>query len=205
MITRVTRETPQEATQIVSRYIDQVRQSMQVLPAEVIIQVAEAIRAARLSGRRIFIFGNGGSAATATHMACDLSKGGIVPGQPRIKAVSLCDNLPLLSAWANDSNYDNVFAEQLDNLIEEGDIALGISGSGNSPNILNAIQLANSRGALTIGFCGFDGGKLAQLVDIPVVVRNNCMEQVEDVHLMIEHLITSYLRISLNKNPDTTR
>jgi D-sedoheptulose 7-phosphate isomerase len=187
-------DKPASVARVVSLYIDQVTDSMQALPMDKIIEVAEAIKTARLTGRRIFIFGNGGSASTATHMACDLSKGGIVPDQPRIKAVSLCDNVALFSAWANDTAYEHVFTEQLYNLIEEDDVAIAISGSGNSLNVLNAVNLARAHGALTIGFCGFDGGKLAELVDIPLVVRNNTMEQIEDVHLMLAHLITSYLR-----------
>jgi D-sedoheptulose 7-phosphate isomerase len=199
MTSRFTEQEAEKASRIVRNYIDQITQTIQSLSTGVIIDVAEVIKMARRKGKRIYIFGNGGSAATATHMASDLSKGCIIPGQPRIKAISLCTNIALLSAWANDSDYSNVFAEQLDNLIEAGDIALGISGSGNSRNVLNAIELAKSRGALTIGFCGFGGGKLAGLVDIPVVIHNNCMEQIEDIHLVLEHMITSYLRV----NPDS--
>jgi len=179
---------------LIRKYLAEVAEMLRAVPVDRIVEAGSAIEAARRSGRRVFIFGNGGSAATAVHMACDLSKGAMVEGEPRIKAISLCDNLSLLSAWANDTDYQNVFAEQLENLLEEGDVAVGISASGNSANVLNAIELARSRGALTIGFCGFDGGKLARLVDIPVVVPGQRIEQVEDVHLMLEHMLTVLVR-----------
>jgi len=156
--------------------------------------VVELIETARARGKRIFTFGNGGSAATASHFASDLCKGAISPGKPRIRAFALTDNLPLLSAWANDSAYENIFAEQLDNFVEAGDIAIGISGSGNSPNVLNGVKIAKAKGATTIGLIGFDGGKLKNLVDMAIVVPNHNMEQVEDVHLLLEHIITTCLR-----------
>ncbi len=179
---------------LIEDYLEQVVSTLRSLPVEQIAAVADAVAWAREAGRRVFVFGNGGSAATATHMACDLSKGTVLHGQPRVKAISLCDNLSLLSAWANDTAYEHVFAEQLENLIEEGDVAIGISGSGNSANVLNAIDLAKRRGATTIGFCGFDGGRLAQTADMTVVVRNRRMEQVEDIHLILEHVLTVLLR-----------
>jgi len=106
----------------------------------------------------------------------------------------LTDNVPLLSAWANDTAYENVFAEQLENFIEMGDIAIGISGSGNSQNVLNGVKVAKAKGATTIGFIGFDGGKLKDLVDLAIIVPNHNMEQVEDIHLLLEHVITTCLR-----------
>ncbi|OGO35746.1 MAG: hypothetical protein A2147_06665 [Chloroflexi bacterium RBG_16_57_8] len=178
----------------VRRYIAEVAATLRGLPVQKIVEVTDVIEIARRTGHRVFVFGNGGSAATATHMACDLSKGAIAEGSPRVKAISLCDNLSLFSAWANDTAYENVFAEQLENLIEEGDVAVGISGSGNSRNVLKAIEVARDKGAVTIGFCGFDGGRLATMVDIPLVVGNFCMEQVEDVHLLLEHVVATCLR-----------
>lgn len=166
------------------------------LPIENIAQVVELLEETRLKGKRVFIFGNGGSAATASHFAADLSKGAISKGKPRIKAFALTDNVPLLSAWANDTAYENVFAEQLENFIEMGDIAIGISGSGNSQNVLNGVKVAKAKGATTIGFIGFDGGKLKHLVDLAIIVPNHNMEQVEDIHLLLEHVITTCLRNS---------
>jgi len=186
----------QQNRQIIQSYLSQVSATLANLPVDTIAQVADLIETARKDGKRIFTFGNGGSAATASHFASDLSKGAISKGKPRIKAFALTDNVPLLSAWANDTAYENIFAEQLENFIEPGDIAIGISGSGNSPNVLNGVKIAKAKGATTIGFIGFDGGKLKDLVDIALVVPNHNMEQVEDVHLLLEHVITTCLRNS---------
>jgi D-sedoheptulose 7-phosphate isomerase len=164
------------------------------LPHAAISQVVAVLDEARIGEKTVFIFGNGGSAATASHFACDLAKGAICPDKPRFKVLSLTDNIPVFSAWANDSAYDRVFAEQLENFVGYGDVIIAISGSGNSRNVLDGVEVANAKGAITIGFTGFDGGKLKDLVDIPLVVPNYVMEQVEDIHLLLEHIITTCLR-----------
>src|SRR5258706_4455400 len=117
------------------------------------------------NGHRIFILGNGGSAATASHFALDLAKNTIVPGAPRLKAISLTDHVPLITAWSNDTAYEHVFAEQLANMIEAGDVALGISTSGNSPNVINALRLAKRVGAVTVGLLAARGGAITDMVD----------------------------------------
>ncbi len=179
---------------IIETYISQVRATLKELPVETIGRIVELLQEARTRRKWVFLLGNGGSAATASHFACDLAKGAITPGKPRLRAIALTDNVPLLSAWANDTSYDNIFAQQLENLIEPGDIVIAISGSGNSANVLNAVRLARSAGATTIGLTGFDGGKLKDLADICLIVPNHCMEQVEDVHMLLEHIITTCLR-----------
>jgi len=181
---------------IIENYISQVSDTLNKLPLDKIARVIEILNQARIKGRRVFIFGNGGSAATASHFACDLAKGAICQDKPRFKAFALTDNVPLLSAWANDTDYGNIFSEQLENFIEPDDVAIAISGSGNSMNILNGVKAARNKGATTIGFIGFDGGKLEDLVDIPLVVPNHNMEQVEDIHLLLEHVIITCLRTS---------
>ena len=120
--------------------------------------------------------------------------GTIVPGAQRFKAIALTDNVPLITAWANDTEYANVFVEQLDPLVEAGDVVIGISGSGNSENVLRAMRLAKAREAHTIGFTGASGGKLAYLVDVNVVARGAPMEMAEDVHMFLDHLICTTLR-----------
>jgi D-sedoheptulose 7-phosphate isomerase len=155
--------------------------------------VAELMRAAE-SGKMVYIFGNGGSAATATHFACDLAKRTSVEGQPRFRVMSLTDNVSLMTALSNDISYDQVFAEQLEPLVRPGDVVIGISGSGNSRNVLNAISVANAAGATTVGFCGFGGGRLKEMVDLPVHIDHYDMAMVEDVHLMLEHAICEKLR-----------
>lgn len=137
----------------------------------------------------IYLFGNGGSAALAQHFACDLGKGTQVEGRKRVRAVSLVDNIPLVTAWANDTAYENIFSEQLLNLIKPGDIAFAISGSGNSPNVLKGLRVAREAGAVTIGLGGFEGGKMLRLCDLCVVVPADFMQLIEDVHLAISHAI----------------
>jgi len=179
---------------IINQYLSDLRLILQDIPVKQISEVVTLIEEARLNGNNVFIFGNGGSASTASHFATDLSKGTICSGKPRIKAISLTDNVALLCAWANDTDYENIFAEQLENLIKPGDIAIGISGSGNSQNVINGVKLAKAKGAVTIGFIGFNGGRLINIVDIDVTVPCNVMEQVEDVHVIFEHIITTCLK-----------
>lgn len=179
---------------IISQYLDEASATLDRLPLEEIAQVVDLLNNTRVKGRSVFIFGNGGSAATASHFAADLAKGAICPGKPRIRAFALTDNVPLLSALANDSDYENIFAEQLVNFIKPGDVAISISGSGNSANVLNAVKVAKAKGATTVGFIGFNGGKLRELVDIAVIVPCYNMEQVEDIHLLVGHVVTTCLR-----------
>jgi D-sedoheptulose 7-phosphate isomerase len=175
-------------------YVEGIKRTLDKLPWERVEQVLDVLNAARLSGRKVFIFGNGGSASTASHMACDLSKNTAMPGTPRLRTLALNDNMAHFSALANDLGYENVFAEQLATLVDRGDVVIAISASGNSPNVVKAITVALAHGATTIGLSGYAGGKLARLVDYPIVAENNCVEQVEDIHLILEHMITTALR-----------
>jgi D-sedoheptulose 7-phosphate isomerase len=178
----------------ISAYLTEMQSTLSNLPIDSIERVVRLLREARSHKKRVFLFGNGGSAATASHLACDLAKGTSTNGKPRMRVVSLTDNVPLISAWANDSSYEDIFAQQLQEQVEPGDIVIGISGSGKSPNVLNAIKVARSAGAITIGLTGLDGGDLKNLVDLCIVVPDNSIDQVEDVHLMLGHIITSCLR-----------
>ncbi|HHH41380.1 MAG TPA: SIS domain-containing protein, partial [Chloroflexi bacterium] len=121
------------------------------------------------------------------------------PGLRRFRVVPLTDNVPLITAWANDVDYEWIFAEQLRNLVRPGDLVIGISGSGNSPNVLNAIALAREMGATTVGLTGGDGGKLALMADIVVIAPSDTMEQIEDAHLVLEHLICTTLREEIRR------
>lgn len=175
-------------------YILAVKQTLDQLPLSHIAKVVEQLHRARLQGRQIFILGNGGSAATATHLACDLGKNTVVAHAPRFRVLALTDNNAFFSALANDLGYEHVFAEQLANFVQADDVVIAISASGNSPNVLQAVQLAKRHGALTIGWSGYAGGKLATVVDLPIVVPNHCMEQIEDIHLLLAHMITCAVR-----------
>jgi D-sedoheptulose 7-phosphate isomerase len=179
---------------LVQSYLSDVRTTLEELSSDEIWDVIAVLHSARLSGRQVFIMGNGGSAATASHFACDLGKGAQVEGCPCFRAISLTDSVATFSAYANDCGYEHVFSRQLANLIQPGDVVIGISGSGNSPNVLNAVELARQRGATTVGFVGFDGGQLEGMVDLSVHVAKDCMEQVEDVHVVLAHLIATTLR-----------
>ena len=163
--------------------------------------VVDLLNSARVDGRQVFIMGNGGSASTATHMACDIAKNTAMPGQTRIKAISLNDNMAFFSALANDNGYENVFSEQLINLVQPGDIVLAISASGNSPNVLKAIETAKAHNAFTIGWSGYEGGKLSKIADLSLVVHNHCIEQIEDIHLMLEHMVVQALRRAAQAQP----
>lgn len=174
-------------------YFGGVQSLLDRVPFEAVDEVVEALVSANDAGKTVFICGNGGSAATATHFGCDLAKRPIVPGQPRYRVISLTDNTALMTALSNDIGYEAVFAEQLTPLVREGDVVIGISGSGNSQNVLNAMQVARKAQAVTIGFSGYDGGKLKSMVDISVHIPSFNMAMVEDVHLMLEHAICERL------------
>ena len=138
-------------------------------------------------GRVVFVVGNGGSAATASHFACDLSKGTRQGGPPTFHVISLTDNVALLTAWANDSGYERVFSEQLKSLGRPGDLLVAISASGNSPNLIAAVDAARSCGMAVVGLTGRSGGRLALLSDVVVKVPSDRIEVVEDAHLVVAH------------------
>jgi D-sedoheptulose 7-phosphate isomerase len=182
------------------RYLDELRAALDLLDLPTIARVIAVLLRAYRAGATVFILGNGGSAATASHFACDLGKGVRAAGGGRFRVIALTDNVPLLTAWANDTSYERVFAEQLENLVRQGDVVVGISGSGNSPNVLRAMELARERGAVTVGFTGF-GGRLRPLCDACILVPVGRIEQIEDVHLALQHLICSALRGILAADP----
>ena len=159
-----------------------------------IIKAADIIAGAFKKGGKLLICGNGGSASTASHFTSDLAKGTIVEGVPRFKALSLADNIPQMLAWGNDSCYENIFVEQLKNLFEPGDVVLGISGSGNSENVLRAIKYARENDGVTVGITGFDGGKIKDMVDLCLIVPVHNMQKTEDVHMLIDHLTTLMIK-----------
>jgi D-sedoheptulose 7-phosphate isomerase len=173
--------------------------AVSALPPEGIAEVGEALLACFRRGGTVFPIGNGGSAATASHFACDLTKGTHQQGFPRIRVMALTDNVPLITAWGNDRHYDCVFAEQLEALVRPGDLVLLISASGNSPNILAAAHVARERGAEIIAFTGRTGGKVQALVDTAIPVQSDSMEQVEDAHLILCHSLCVSLRNRLKE------
>ena len=145
------------------------------------------------SGNQIFVMGNGGSAATASHFVCDLNKGVSFGREKRFKVICLNDNTPTVMSYSNDVNYDDIFVEQLKNFIQENDVVIGISGSGNSENILKAMNYANSKNAITVGLTGYKGGKLKNIAKHSVNADIENMQLSEDIHAMILHLVMKSL------------
>jgi D-sedoheptulose 7-phosphate isomerase len=178
----------------VSNYFSQLEQMLRGISLPNLRQALDILEEAYYNGRRIFIIGNGGSAATASHFALDLAKNTIMPGAPRVKAISLTDHVPLITAWSNDTHYEHIFAEQLANLLEPSDVLIGISASGNSPNVINAVKLAMQQGASTIALLGADGGQLKRLVNAYVLAPGYNIEQEEDAHMILSHVITRHMR-----------
>lgn len=175
-------------------YLAEIKHVIERQPLALIEATVERLHLARVHQRQIFILGNGGSAATATHFACDLAKNTVMAGLPRLRVQTLNDNMALFSAYANDYGYETVFAEQLTNFVEAEDVVLAISASGNSPNVLKAVQVARACGAFTMGWSGYQGGKLAKLVDLALVIPSDAIEQIEDIQLMVCHMVTMGLR-----------
>ena len=175
-------------------YIANLKNTLDEISHEVIERVVAVLHEARLNNQEVFIMGNGGSASTASHFVCDLGKNTRVKGVPNFRVMGLTDNMALFSALANDEGYEHVFAQQLASYVRPGDVVITISASGNSPNVVNAVQLANSASAKTIGFTGFDSGRLGSLVEINLHVPSHRIEHVEDVHLVLEHLVCKALR-----------
>jgi D-sedoheptulose 7-phosphate isomerase len=178
-------------------YLLQVAHTLTHLPRPQIEAIAQALWETYERDGTILVCGNGGSAASASHFACDLAKSTLLPDLRRVRALALTDNVPLLTAWSNDQDYADVFVEQLINLYRPGDLLFAISGSGNSPNVLRAVAWANQQGAPTVGLTGFDGGMLARLARHSLRMENNSMPQVEDVHMTICHALAVELRARL--------
>ncbi len=184
--------------EFISQYIDELKRCLDSLDKKKIGKVIDVLMQTYQKKKKIFIMGNGGSASNASHMACDLSKGTLTrvydEGEPRFRVISLTDNVAMLTAFANDLSYKDVFIQQLRNLVERGDLVIVLSGSGNSKNVVKAIQYAKRCGARTIGFLGFkDGGNLGQLVDLAIIVDSRAYGPCEDIQLILDHIITSWI------------
>lgn len=196
-MTHMTVPAPQASAPIADLrgYFNNALRVIAELPYAEIEAVALQLELAYLEGRTVFLFGNGGSAALASHFACDLGKGTAVEdNDKRFRVLSLTDNMPLLTAWANDSSYEMVFAEQLRNFVQSGDIAFAISGSGSSPNVLRGLEAARRSGAINIGLTGFQGGKMRELCDLCIVIPSDNMQTIEDFHLGVAHALFTVLR-----------
>ena len=181
----------------IQNYISHLQGVLERLSLEDVQHSIDAIMEAYHAEKQIFVIGNGGSASTASHLACDLGKGTSVPGRPRFRVISLTDNVATMSAWSNDVSYEDVFVEQLKNLVNPGDVVIGISASGNSENVIRAMRHASEIGCQTIGWSGFGGGTLASICDVNVIVDSNHYGPVEDVHLILNHILHAWIREEL--------
>ncbi len=179
---------------VINRYLEEASRTIAALSSAQVVQAVEILEAACAAGRRVYVFGNGGSAATASHMVNDLNKQARVAGARPMRAMALTDNMPLITAWSNDVDYADAFARQLTDLVDPGDVAVGISTSGISQNVLRALIVARELGAVTIGLTGNDGGELPATVDCCLYVPSADIGQQEDGHLVLNHVITVALR-----------
>ena len=198
MIAIQTAESVQQRMEFAAEYLARVKKCLDDLSLEQVAEVMDCLECAYRDQAQIFIIGNGGSAATASHMACDLAKN-VLPREwgtfsHSFRVLALTDNVSWTTALANDLGYENIFSEQLRSIVREGDWVVAISGSGNSPNVVEGVRMAKALGAKTLGILGFDGGSVKNLVDVYVLVEDFNYEYVEDVHVILSHLITSYLR-----------
>jgi D-sedoheptulose 7-phosphate isomerase len=204
-----------DSRNVIDAFLDAVQEIGRALPRKDIERVVDMLYEAWSQGRAVFTMGNGGSASTATHLACDLAKCTMVPGRHRLKAMALVDNVPLVSAWTNDSGFGSIFAEQLEPWLQEGDVVIGLSvhgcsGAGDagpwSQNLLRAVRLAKDRGAKVIGFSGFDGGALREMADVCLVIPIDDeplgTPLVESCHVLLHHLICTALRLRIAESSD---
>lgn len=182
-----------ESIKIINDYLESLKNTLDNLNREEVIKFKDILEETRQKGKKVIIFGNGGSGSTASHFACDINKGVSLNQEKRHKVIALTDNIPTMLAYANDLSYDDVFVEQMKNFLENGDIVVGISGSGNSKNVLKAIEYANNLGNTTVGITGFKGGKLKEISKFSVNANVEDMQISEDIHIILLHLLMKTL------------
>jgi D-sedoheptulose 7-phosphate isomerase len=171
------------------QYRNRLADALASIDIDAVSKAIAALAEARRTDRHIFVCGNGGSASTASHFVCDMVKGASFNRESRFRIMALTDSLPTITAYSNDVSYDCVFVEQLKNFAGPGDVVMAISGSGNSPNVVNAVEYGNSIGCKTIALTGRDGGKLGPLANIQVHVPEPHMGRIEDGHMIVCHMI----------------
>lgn len=199
-------EHPATTRNFIMQYLSDVEGILRLIDSAKLEEIIDTIYGTYRADRQIFVMGNGGGAATAMHFTCDLNKTAAVPGRRRMRAVSLSDNTALVTAWANDTNYTNIFGEQLVNFARPGDLVIGFTASGMSVNIVNAIALANELGCDTMAFVGFDGGTVGAIGKHVLHIASTSYQHIEDVHLLLCHVITNALqdRARADTSLDTT-
>jgi D-sedoheptulose 7-phosphate isomerase len=184
---------------IVKSYMNDVVQTIGRTSPATVDRIVQVLMQAYESSRMVYLFGNGGSAGLASHFACDLGKGAANGSDKRFQVLALTDNVPLITAWANDARYEDIFAEQLRNFVRPDDVALAISASGRSPNVLRALKVAREAGAYTVGLTGFQGGEMKNLCDLCLVIPSDNVQIIEDLHLSVTHAIFTALRAQISQ------
>lgn len=177
----------------IKAYYDELSSTMKKLDYEEISAAMNALVECYENGGTVYVFGNGGSSATASHMVCDFNKGVSMKKSKKFNFVCLSDNTPILTALANDVSYDDVFSYQISKILNKNDLILAISGSGNSKNIINAVKLAKEQGVKIIGMTGYDGGQLFKLSDFHLHAPINDMMKAEDIHMSFDHMMATIL------------
>lgn len=194
--------------EFVKAYIEQLKKEIDTINPEDVKEVVDILFEAWKNDKQVFILGNGGSAATSSHFACDIAKGTLQrvydDTEKRFRVMSLTDNVAIMTAFGNDLSYDDIFSQQLNHYVKEGDVVIALSGSGNSKNVIKAIELAKKFKAKTIAFLGFDGGKVKNMADHVVHVKSNHYGRVEDCHDMLHHLVTYYLQKKIREHANNT-
>lgn len=174
-------------------YFSRLKQTIDLIAVDDFNTLINVLEDARLSGHQIFVMGNGGSAASASHIVCDFNKGISGNKDKRYKVICLNDNVPIMMAYSNDISYNEIFAGQLANFMQPGDVVIGISGSGNSANVVKALEWANANGGITVGLTGFDGGRTMQISRYNVHIPVDDMQITEDLHLVLDHCMMRIL------------
>jgi D-sedoheptulose 7-phosphate isomerase len=182
-------------------YVARVRDLLGNLDLAAVAAAAAVLLDAYENGRTVFVCGNGGSAANASHLAADLGKNTVAPDRPRLRVLSLNDNMAWFSALANDLGYEQVFVEQIGNLLQSGDVLVALSASGNSRNVVRAAEFAKARGGRVLALVGFEGGRLRELADVAIHLRCDAYGPVEDAHLVLGHVFTEVLRERIRSGP----
>jgi len=195
------RESGKEEIVDAMQYLSDVARLLAAAPVDDIAAAADVLWETYARDGTVITIGNGGSAATASHFASDLLKWTIAPDWRRVRALALTDNVAAITAWSNDVDYERVFVEQLTSVFRPGDTLVAISCSGESASVLRAVEWARVRGGASIGLCGRDGGRLARLVDLGVVVEDDFLPRVEDVHLALCHALAVDLAERVARTP----
>lgn len=190
---------PQKTCTSAREYASQLAELVSSLDTEAIEALSDKLLEIWADHKRVLVFGNGGSAATASHFICDLVKTAGVPGQPKLDAVSLADNVAMMTAIGNDISYDDIFQYSLESLAHPGDLVIAISCSGNSKNVINACEWAKKNGITIAGLTGFTGGKLKEMADIHIHIPSDNFGLVEDLHLAINHMISQGLKTRIER------